>query len=205
MSNPDEEPTLHTFGTGAKYFGVASLMATLPGFPVFAHGQIEGLGERYAMDILEPNINESANQELFARHNKEIGPLLRRRDLFGGVENFRFFDLKSINGEILEDIYCFVNGDGHEFALVAFNNSNKKRKGHVKLCAPFNRDSELEEENVVGALNLTEAESWEVQEFPTGNHSNWENKDLLSRGLEISLKPYEAKVFWKFKAMKSKS
>ena len=48
MNNPDEEPAVAQFGKGDKYFGVATMMVTLPGLPVFGHGQIEGLARSTA-------------------------------------------------------------------------------------------------------------------------------------------------------------
>src|SRR6185503_17683061 len=42
MSNPDEKTAVEQFGKGDKYFGIATLMVTLPGLPMFAHGQVEG-------------------------------------------------------------------------------------------------------------------------------------------------------------------
>ncbi len=50
MSNPDEETAIDQFGTGEKYFGVCTVLATLPGLPMFAHGQMDGLRERYGME-----------------------------------------------------------------------------------------------------------------------------------------------------------
>jgi hypothetical protein len=43
QNNPDERTAVDQFGRAEKYFGVATLMATLPGLPMFGHGQIEGL------------------------------------------------------------------------------------------------------------------------------------------------------------------
>ena len=42
MSNPDEETAIDQFGTDDKYFGVCTVLATLPGLPMFAHGQMDG-------------------------------------------------------------------------------------------------------------------------------------------------------------------
>jgi len=50
MNNPDERTAVDQFGKGDKYFGVCTLMATLPGLPMFGHGQIEGFTERYGME-----------------------------------------------------------------------------------------------------------------------------------------------------------
>ena len=43
MNNPDERTAVDQFGKGDKYFGVCTLMATLPGLPMFGHGQSRGL------------------------------------------------------------------------------------------------------------------------------------------------------------------
>ncbi len=42
MNNPDERTAVDQFGKGDKYFGICMLMATMPGLPMFGHGQIEG-------------------------------------------------------------------------------------------------------------------------------------------------------------------
>src|SRR3954470_14999196 len=42
MNNPDERTAVDQFGKGDKYFGVCTLMVTLPGLPMFGHGQVEG-------------------------------------------------------------------------------------------------------------------------------------------------------------------
>ncbi|HOO46590.1 MAG TPA: alpha-amylase family glycosyl hydrolase, partial [Deltaproteobacteria bacterium] len=39
MNNPDEEPAVEQFGKQDKYFGVATMMVTMPGLPMFGHGQ----------------------------------------------------------------------------------------------------------------------------------------------------------------------
>jgi hypothetical protein len=49
MSNPDERTAVDQFGREDKYFGTAVLLSTLPGLPMFAHGQVEGLTERYGI------------------------------------------------------------------------------------------------------------------------------------------------------------
>ena len=46
MNNPDEKTAVEQFGKGDKYFGIATLMATLPGLPMFGHGQVEGLDRK---------------------------------------------------------------------------------------------------------------------------------------------------------------
>ncbi len=43
LNNPDERTAVDQFGDDDRYFCAATLMATLPGLPMFGHGQIEGL------------------------------------------------------------------------------------------------------------------------------------------------------------------
>ncbi len=76
MSNPDERTAIDQFGTGDKYFGVSTLLATLPGLPMFGHGQIEGFTERYGMEFKRARMDESPDEGLIARHQREIAPLL---------------------------------------------------------------------------------------------------------------------------------
>ncbi len=51
MNNPDERTAVDQFGKGDKYFGICTLMATMPGLPMFGHGQIEGFSEKYGMEF----------------------------------------------------------------------------------------------------------------------------------------------------------
>ena len=62
MSNPDERTAIDQFGTGDKCFGIATLMATLPGLPMFGHGQVEGFTEKYGMEYQRPRYDETPNQ-----------------------------------------------------------------------------------------------------------------------------------------------
>jgi hypothetical protein len=54
MNNPDEKTAIEQFGDGDKYFGVCTLLATLPGLPMFGHGQVEGFREKYGMEFRRP-------------------------------------------------------------------------------------------------------------------------------------------------------
>ena len=42
MNNPDERTAVDQFGKEDKYFGICTMMVTLPGLPMFGHGQVEG-------------------------------------------------------------------------------------------------------------------------------------------------------------------
>ena len=64
---------------------MATLLATLPGLPMFGHGQVEGYSEQYGMEFRRPQRDETPNEGLVARHRREIFPLLRQRWRFAGA------------------------------------------------------------------------------------------------------------------------
>ncbi len=98
MNNPDEKTAIEQFGNGDKYFGVATVLSTLPGLPMFGHGQVEGLREKYGMEFRKPKWDETPDEGLIAGHAWKIFPVLHRRSLFADVENFFLYDLFTPNG-----------------------------------------------------------------------------------------------------------
>jgi predicted flap endonuclease-1-like 5' DNA nuclease/glycosidase len=124
MNNPDEKTAVEQFGKGDKYFGVATLMATLPGLPMLGHGQIEGFSEKYGMEYRRAYYDEIPDRGLIDYHYSQIFPLLKKRYLFADTENFALFDFG-------HNVYAYSNRVGLERALVVFNNSNHHVSGAV--------------------------------------------------------------------------
>ena len=136
MSNPDEETAINQFGKGDKYFGVVVMMLTMPGLPMFGHGQIEGFAEKYGMEYKQAYYNESPDEHLVWRHTKELFPLIKMRFLFSNVDNFEFFDFYDKNGEVNQNIFAFSNKSGNESALVLYNNSYYETEGSIAFSHP---------------------------------------------------------------------
>ena len=109
MSNPDERTAIDQFGKGDKCFGVAAMMATLPGLPMFGHGQIEGFTEKYGMEYQRPRYDETADTWLVERHQREIAPLLKRRWLFAESHNFLLYDFFDASGSVDENVFAYSN------------------------------------------------------------------------------------------------
>ncbi len=137
MNNPDEETAVAQFGKGDKYFGVCTMMATMPGLPMFGHGQLEGFEEKYGMEYRRAYRDESPDRALIERHEREVFPLLKRRRLFSGVERFLLFDLVGPDGSVNENVFAYTNGDGSERALVAYNNSLSRAEGFLRDSAAY--------------------------------------------------------------------
>ena len=136
MSNPDEKPAIEQFGDGDKYFCAATMLATMPGLPMFGHGQIEGFHEKYGMEYLAPRWDEQPDRELVRRHEKHLFPLLRQRALFSGADRFQLYDFESVYG-IEEDVFVYSNGLADRTTLVLCNNSPKSISGRIGSAAPM--------------------------------------------------------------------
>ena len=133
MNNPDEDTAIAQFGRDDKYFGVSVLLATLPGLPMFGHGQVEGYTERYGMEYQRAYRDERPDEGLVARHMREIVPLLRRRWLFSDVEGFYLYDFITPEGHVDEDVFAYSNRKGEERALILFNNRFKTTRGRIRF------------------------------------------------------------------------
>ncbi|HSQ36388.1 MAG TPA: alpha-amylase family glycosyl hydrolase, partial [Acidimicrobiia bacterium] len=136
MSNPDEETAVAQFGSGDKYFGVCTLMCTLPGLPMFGHGQVEGFHERYGMEYRRARWEEQPDEGLVARHRREIFPLLHRRRQFAEAAEFLLYDVSS-GGEVQEDVYAYSNRVEGRASLVAYNNRYAESSGWIHRSVPY--------------------------------------------------------------------
>ena len=137
MSNPDERTAIDQFGKGDKCFGVAALMATLPGLPMFGHGQIEGFTEKYGMEYQRPRYDETPDHWLVERHDREIAPLLKRRWVFAESHNFLLYDFFEASGSVDENVFAYSNRTGNERAVVIYNNRYGTANGTIHNSAAY--------------------------------------------------------------------
>lgn len=135
MNNPDEETAIDQFGNGDKYFGVCTLLTTMPGLPMFGHGQVEGFHEKYGMEYRKAYWNEYPDEHLVGEHYRRIFPLLKIRYAFSGVEHFDLFDVVD-NSTVAESIFAYVNGTEEKKALVLYNNQYEMAQGRLFHSVP---------------------------------------------------------------------
>lgn len=136
MNNPDEKTAAEQFGKGDKYFGICTLLSTMPGLPMFGHGQIEGYTEKYGMEYYRPYWDETPDQGLIDHHASVIFPLLHRRKLFAEVDDFRLYDFNTDHG-VDENVFAYSNYYGGQSGLVVYNNCFGSTSGWIKVSAPF--------------------------------------------------------------------
>ncbi len=137
MNNPDEKTAVEQFGKGDKYIGVATLLATLPGLPMFGHGQFEGFGEKYGMEFRRATLDEQPDPWLMGRHEHEIVPLLHRRGDFAEADGFLLYDVGHDLGGVDENVFAYSNGSGPSRSLVVYHNRYGETSGWVRDSAAF--------------------------------------------------------------------
>ncbi len=136
MNNPDEQTAIEQFGKEKKYFGAAIMLVTMPGLPMFGHGQIEGFREKYGMEYRRCYWEEEPDCGLIKEHERQIFPLLKKRYLFSGSENFTLYDFYT-GDHIDENVFVYSNMFGEERAVVIYHNKFGTTKGWFNISTPF--------------------------------------------------------------------
>ncbi|HZB88541.1 MAG TPA: alpha-amylase family glycosyl hydrolase, partial [Terracidiphilus sp.] len=206
MSNPDERTAIDQFGTGDKGFGVAVVMSTLPGLPMFGHGQVEGFTEKYGMEYRRPRYDETPNPWLIERHQREVAPLLKKRWLFAESSNFLLYDLFEASGAVDENVFAYSNRNGGERALVVYNNRYGETQGTIDISAAYadKASAQLRQRRLREGLGLTDdgqvIVAW--RDSLTGLEYLRRARDLAERGLTLSLHAYQCHVFLDWREMR---
>ncbi|MDR0374717.1 MAG: alpha-amylase, partial [Treponema sp.] len=196
MNNPDEDTAVAQFGKGDKYFGICTLMVTMPGLPMFGHGQIEGFEEKYGMEYRRAYRDETPDEWLIERHEREIFPLMKKRLLFSGSEHFCLFDLYKQDGSIDENVFAYSNRAGAERSLVFYNNSYYGTAGWIHSGAAnipqkaggFRKDALFQALGLDGDFVL-------FHEQRSGLWFIRPAQEIRDRGFFAVLNGYEAQVF----------
>ncbi len=203
MSNPDEKTALEQFGTGDKYFGVAALLATLPGLPLLGHGQVEGFREQYGMEFRRARLDEAVDTGLLAHHERTIFPLLRRRAEFAGPDGFRLYDFETGPGQVNEDVFAYSNrGPAGERSLVLFHNRYAETTGRARMSSTYaRRDAEGNKEparaTIAAGLGIEVGpHRWLVlRDAMTGLEELRSTTEVAADGFQASLEAYGCRVY----------
>jgi glycosidase len=200
MNNPDERTAVDQFGKGDKYFGVCTMLATLPGLPMFGHGQIEGYTERYGMEYRRAYHDELPDGWLVERHEREITPLLHRRALFADVREFRLYDFYTEAGFVNEDVFAYSNRLGDERALIVYHNRYADTRGWIRVSCAFAEkmpDGKRLRQSTLGeSFGLSHDHDMYVayRDHLSGLQYLHRSRDLAERGLHVALGAYQYKV-----------
>jgi glycosidase len=202
MNNPDEKTAIEQFGNGDKYFGVATVLATLPGLPMFGHGQVEGFREKYGMEFRKPKLDETPDEALIGGHAWKIFPILHRRYLFADVEQFFLYDLYRSDGGVDENVFAYSNVHGDERGLVLCHNHFAETRGWIKTSAAYldKNTGELRQKSLAEALSLPFEGYVIFKDYVTHLEYIRSCEELWQKGLYLDLHAYQHHVFmdWRF-------
>ena len=202
MSNPDEKTAMEQFGNGDKYFGVAIVLSTLPGLPMYGHGQVEGFREKYGMEFRKPKWDEIPDAGFIAGHEWKIFPILHRRYLFADVENFLLYDFYRVDGGVDENVFAYSNVHGDERSIVIYHNRFADTKGSIKISAAYldKKMGDLRQKSLAEGLGLPFEGSVIFRDYVTHLEYIRSCEELWQNGLYLDLHAYQHHVFmdWRF-------
>jgi glycosidase len=206
MNNPDERTAVDQFGKGDKYFGVCTLLSTLPGLPMFGHGQVDGFTEKYGMEYRRAYWDEQPDRYLVERHEREIFPLLRQRYLFADVKEFLLYDFFALEGFVNEDVFAYSNCVGDKRCLVVYHNKYAVAKGWIHSSVAYSvktgpaGERSLVQKNLGEGLGLDNDTGRYVifRDQFTGLEYIRSNRELFEKGMYAELEAYKCHVFLDF-------
>jgi len=207
MNNPDEQTAVEQFGKDDKYFGVCTMMVTMPGLPMFGHGQIEGFTEKYGMEYRRAYWAEQPDWNLVHCHEREIFPLMKKRYLFAEVQNFLLYDFFATEGYVNENVFAYSNRYGDERSLVVYNNKFEHARGWIKTSAAYTEktghgdEQRLVQKNLGEGLAIRNNENYFCIFRDHINHLEFirSNRQLWDQGLYVELGAFKYQVFLDFR------
>ncbi|MBA2255431.1 MAG: alpha-amylase [Chloroflexi bacterium] len=209
MSNPDEKTALEQFGKGDKYFGVAMVMATMPGLPMLGHGQVQGFSEKYGMEFRRATLEELPDHWLVERHEREIFPLLHRRSWFAEAGDFLLYDLVKDDGSVDEHVFAYSNGSGPTRSLVLYHDRFGSTSGRIRESAAFARKSadgskSMVRRTLADGLGLPDDQQGLVifRDARNGLESIRSAREIRDQGWRVSLDAYGGHVYWEFRSVR---
>ncbi len=211
MNNPDEKSAAEQFGKGDKYVGVATLLATLPGLPMFGHGQFEGFAEKYGMEFRRASMDEQPDQWLIERHEREIVPLLHRRGDFAEARDFLLYDVAADGGGVDEHVFAYSNGSGPSRSLVVYHNRYAETAGWIRDSVAFALKAADGSKSMVrrslaeglgrgrraGRRPMARACASSAPASSTCGPC----AEVRERGVHVALRAYETRVFWELREL----
>ncbi len=199
LTTPDEMSAAEQFGTAEKYFGMCTLLATMPGLPMIGHGQIEGFSERYGMDFMSALWDEAPSESSMEAHKKWIAPLLCQRDRFLKASHFFLLEIEDLDGIVLDDVIAFVNQVNGQNSMVLFNNCPDVKEGSAKyLTGKFNLNRTcLERRSLASCLisGVASNKDFQFTEIRTKDSLLVSWGSLSDNGFAFKLNPYQSLVY----------
>ncbi|WP_243373167.1 alpha-amylase family glycosyl hydrolase [Geotalea sp. SG265] len=205
MNNPDEKTAVEQFGREGKYYGACVLLVTMPGLPMIGHGQVEGFREKYGMEYRHAHWDEQVDEHMVRMHEEKIFPLMGKRWLFSGSENFVLYDFFA-GGHVNEDVYAYSNLKGCERGIILYHNKYAETAGWIRTSTAIGVKG-ADGETVLVQKNLGEALCFNgdgrcyyiFRDYASGLEYIRSGRELCDSGLYVELKAFEYHAFLDFR------
>ena len=206
MNDPDEETAVAQFGKGDKYLGNAILMVTMPGLPMFGHGQIEGFEEKYGMEYRRAQRDETPDPHLKWMHERFIAPLIHRRYLFSETDNFQLYDFIGDDGQTNENVFAYTNRVGDERVLVLYNNSYTSTSGRIGRSVGKNLGKadapSIQHTTAIDGLNLRNGSPYYLcEDFMSREQFIRTGAEVDDGGVRYELRGYQSVILMNCEAL----
>jgi len=208
MNNPDEKTAVEQFGREGKYLGAAILLVTMPGLPMFGHGQVEGFTEKYGMEYRRAYWKEDVDLRMVEMHERRIFPLMRKRRLFSGASHFVLYDFFA-GSRVDENVFAYSNSDGENHALIIYHNRFASTAGWVRTSSSravktASGETRLERTDLGQALRVNRDGRYyyRFRDYATGLEYLRHGPELAGKGMFVELEAYEYHAFLDFREIR---
>lgn len=181
LSTPDEEAAAALFHNDEKYLAAMTLMATLPGLPMLAPGQLEGYREKYGMDQEAPQSGESVRDDLAEKFSAQITPLLRLRSEFADPLAITFPACEKKD-------HCIVFETGVQTRFLVLVNNAPQATAVRFAASDFSR------------IFPPAADTLSWTDMISGGNYSAVRTDIEKQGAVVPLAPYQSVVLTNFSA-----
>jgi hypothetical protein len=147
-------------------------------------------------------LDETPDEGLVGGHAWKIFPILHRRYLFAGVEQFFLYDLYRSDGGVDEDVFAYSNVHNDERGLVIYHNRFADTRGWIKTSAAYLDKStgDLRQKSLAEALSLPFEGYVIFKDYVTHLEYIRACEEFWQKGLYLELHAYQHHVFmdWQF-------
>ncbi len=183
------------------------MLSTLPGLPMFGHGQIEGFTERYGMEFKRARMEEHPNEGLIGGHQYHIAPLLKNRALFAESANFVLYDFWTDSGTVDENVFAYSNRLNDQRALILYNNRYGNTHGtiHISAASMDKGSGQLQQRSLSEGLGIPDDGSviFAFRDTARGLEYLRRATDLVHHGLTLDLRGYQYVVLLHWRELRS--
>jgi hypothetical protein len=149
--------------------------------------------------------DERPDGYLVEQHERVVFPLLRKRYLFAGVENFLLYDFYTLEGHVDENVYAYSNRIGEECGLVVYHNRFGDTRGWIRTSAAYLDKSAhgLVQKSISEGLALPDdPELYVVFRDPIRGLEYIRNcAEIHNSGLYVELGAYQYRVYLDFRVL----